>query len=99
MKVDKIVVHPNFDGGYHADIALLRLKRNIQFTDYIRPICLRNFSQTGPMKCYAAGWGKTKHADSTRGAHQTEITLISQKTCSTVYGKYCSSCDESNFQL
>ena len=39
------------------------------------------------MKCFAAGWGKTKHADSTRGAHQTEITLISQKTCSTVYGK------------
>ena len=38
------------------------------------------------MECYAAGWGKTKTTDSTRVAHQTSITLISRKTCSTIYG-------------
>ena len=37
------------------------------------------------MDCYAAGWGKTRTADSTRQAHQTAITLISNETCENVY--------------
>jgi len=86
VNVDKIIVHPHFDGGYHSDIALLRLKKSVSFSEYVRPICLRNFVNTGPMNCFAAGWGKTRTADSTKGAHQTAITLISQQTCSTVYG-------------
>ena len=38
------------------------------------------------MECFAAGWGKTRTTDSTRVAHQTEITLISRQTCGTIYG-------------
>ena len=36
------------------------------------------------MECFAAGWGKTKTTDSTRVAHQTEITLISRQNSTKI---------------
>ena len=58
------------------------------FPSYVFNFSITIFDFTfkpGPMDCYAAGWGKTRTADSTRQAHQTAITLISNETCENVY--------------
>lgn len=41
LTLAKIILHPNYDSGtLNNDIALLRLSSPVQFTDYIRPVCL-----------------------------------------------------------
>lgn len=50
--LDKIHIHPryNWKENLDRDIALLKLKRPIEFSDYIHPVCL-------PDKETAAKWG------------------------------------------
>ncbi|KAF5273623.1 hypothetical protein FQR65_LT04622 [Abscondita terminalis] len=39
--IEKFVIHPFYNPwSYNNDIALIKLKTNVCFTDYIRPICL-----------------------------------------------------------
>lgn len=56
--------HPQYnhlDWNKHHDIALLRLKTIIPFSDFIQPICLPTGTETlkNDMKFHIAGWGKT----------------------------------------
>lgn len=38
--VEELVVHPEFNDNLEHDIALIRLAEPIDFTPYIKPICL-----------------------------------------------------------
>lgn len=43
VPVEEQIIHPEFstsNRNHHHDIALLRLAREITFTDYIQPVCL-----------------------------------------------------------
>lgn len=41
VPISEIILHENYDSHSHNyDIALIRLARAIQFTDFVRPICL-----------------------------------------------------------
>lgn len=62
------IPHPDYlpnSKQQENDIALLRLGRSVQFTDWVKPICLplapqlrnRNFDSS-PLE--VAGWGKTE---------------------------------------
>lgn len=64
LPVDKIIKHKDFDElTLKNDIALVKVKGSIKFTDYIQPICLpfdkgletRNFLDE---KFTISGWGK-----------------------------------------
>nr|XP_006819666.1 PREDICTED: enteropeptidase-like [Saccoglossus kowalevskii] len=45
VEVDKITMHPKFDKRtYNADIALIRLRKPVNFTDYIKPGTVHQFS-------------------------------------------------------
>lgn len=56
----KVIKHPDFDPGTHKnDLALLMLSSPVNFTDYIRPVCLaayRSFFVDG-LSCWVTGWG------------------------------------------
>lgn len=58
--VSKVIKHPDYDPGTHKnDLALLRLSSPVNFTDYIRPVCLaakRSFFVDG-LSCWVTGWG------------------------------------------
>ena len=43
IPIEEQIPHPNYDpfgANQHNDIALLRLAQDVQYTDYIKPICL-----------------------------------------------------------
>lgn len=65
VSVEQRIVHENYEPNsknQFNDIALLRLSKKVQFTDYIQPICLpvesslRNKDLSG-MSLDVAGWG------------------------------------------
>lgn len=64
IPIQKIIPHPYYNGGSLHDIALLRLKRSITFSDSIRPICLppiefRNKNYDN-FPLTVVGWGETE---------------------------------------
>ena len=62
-RVQAIIVHESYDNmTLRNDIALLKLLDPIQFTDYVKPICIpptrRRVVTVGDV-CYSLGWGDT----------------------------------------
>lgn len=52
-------IHPLYKDSFpHHDIALVRLDKKVQFSDYIRPACLVD-TPDPPSKAIATGWGDT----------------------------------------
>ncbi|XP_063076944.1 tryptase-like [Engraulis encrasicolus] len=63
--VDKVIVHSDYySEPYANDIALMKLDRPVDFTSYIRPICLAsNMSSFHNATCWATGWGTVGYGD------------------------------------
>uniref|UniRef100_A0A336MBZ6 CSON009297 protein n=1 Tax=Culicoides sonorensis TaxID=179676 RepID=A0A336MBZ6_CULSO len=82
-----IIVHPDFmskDTSFDADIAIILLKRPVQYTQYIRPLCIfSEILRNSPgEKGTVTGWGK----DSLEGTIKSypsliEMSLVSDATC------------------
>lgn len=67
VPVKEKLPHPEYNEASHLnDIALLRLDRNIEYTDFIQPICLptANFrsSVAGDVN-FVAGFGRTLQSE------------------------------------
>ncbi|XP_065305444.1 uncharacterized protein [Dermacentor albipictus] len=61
--ISHVIIHPQYvDKGFANDIALLKLDKPVDFSDYIRPICLPSDGETERPRhtsfCVAVGWGK-----------------------------------------
>ncbi|XP_031354809.1 serine protease 7-like isoform X2 [Photinus pyralis] len=86
FEIEETNMHPGYNPATAAnDIALLRLKNDVMYSDYIRPICL----PTSPVvelkedaQLSTTGWGKVGE-----GLNQTEVkkkvdtTLVRLKDC------------------
>jgi len=88
------IAHEDYDpfsASQHHDIALLRLAREVSFTEYIKPICLPtsanllNNVYTGT-NVTVAGWGKTESRSESNVLLKLDITVKSNADCSSVYG-------------
>lgn len=59
--VSQIIVHPNYNNNIflNNDITLMKLSSSVNFTNYIRPICLASNSSQfhNSTSCWATGWG------------------------------------------
>lgn len=68
LKVIEVTGHENFRlQTYYNDIALLKLERSVNYTDYIRPICLpdEEMAKDDLMGHFATvvGWGATSFGE------------------------------------
>uniref|UniRef100_A0A2M4BS19 CLIP domain-containing serine protease n=1 Tax=Anopheles marajoara TaxID=58244 RepID=A0A2M4BS19_9DIPT len=95
LEIEKIIVHPGYDSRDKAnlnDIALIRFKRDVQYSDVIRPICLplstsvRNRNHVGA-STYAAGWGKTETASASDKKLKVELNIKSQEDCAPIFAR------------
>lgn len=67
------------------DIALLRLSRNVAFTDYIRPICLPSSPSARDRFFHIAGWGKTETKSESVVKLKLKVPLSDRAQCVSTY--------------
>ncbi|XP_044271585.1 brachyurin-like [Tribolium madens] len=85
------VIHEGFDPttSLANDIALIKLRMPVTFTDYIEPVVVGNLGYLYPGRVVkAAGWGQTSDEDSglSNDLKFVEIAIIDQNACKTFFG-------------
>jgi len=86
------IPHPEFQpwiGNQMHDIAVARLHRPIEVTDYVRPVCLPQFIPPVDGKIYITGWGNTKKvgADGNK-LKELILPLATQEVCENQWKGY-----------
>ncbi|XP_072886133.1 transmembrane protease serine 5-like isoform X1 [Hemitrygon akajei] len=86
--VDKIIYHNDYNDDTHDyDIALMKLRKPITFTDTVEAICLPKYNQQimPGKKCWITGWGQTSaDADVTENVlKEASVPLISTERCNS----------------
>lgn len=89
---DKYVVHPGYDyrpvpfDARAYDLALLRLRNPVKFSDYIKPICLPSNDYTA-IKFLSAGWGASLQNRYLRSNVKlnSRMNLVDKNKCGKVY--------------
>ncbi|XP_071068433.1 transmembrane protease serine 5 isoform X4 [Dasypus novemcinctus] len=91
--VERIIPHPLYSAQTHDyDVALLRLRMPLNFSDTVGAVCLPAQGQDFPRgsPCWVSGWGHTdpSHSHSSATLQDTVVPLLSSQLCnsSCVYG-------------
>ena len=92
MEISEVKRHPHYGKNWAAnfDIALLKMKENIEFTKFpnIRPICLPENSENDYNKerAIVTGWGKILTWGEYSGVlRKVELSVMSNSECSSKY--------------
>ncbi|KAK6187053.1 hypothetical protein SNE40_006301 [Patella caerulea] len=84
-KIKRLVLHNHI---FHErnDIALIQLSRPVEYTDYIRPICLPDATETFTRsnQCFAVGWGmKAWNTTFSNRLQEAKMTLWDTQKCNS----------------
>ncbi|CAL8259276.1 unnamed protein product [Arctogadus glacialis] len=84
--VRQIFIHPSYNVSpvNGSDLALLHLDSAVQYSDYIRPVCLADSASTfNDTFCYLTGWGKqTQNANGVSNViRHALIPVVSRAQC------------------
>ncbi|XP_056139688.1 transmembrane protease serine 5 [Lampris incognitus] len=86
--VERIIYNKNYNHRSHdSDIALMKLRTPLNFSDTIRPVCLPQYDHDlpGGTQCWISGWGYTQpddvHVPDT--LKEAPVPLISTKKCNS----------------
>lgn len=93
ISVEEQIVHEDYlpnSKNQHNDIALLRLSRNVRYTEFIRPVCLPwesslKILDLSGTAMEVAGWGKTETSSTSTRKQKVTINAYSNTKCQTVY--------------
>lgn len=91
--LSRLIVHPDYNNTYlNNDITLMKLSSPLNFTDYIRPVCLASNSSQfhNSTLCWATGWGrigKDEPNTAFNSLQEVQIPVIGKKQCSCNYLK------------
>uniref|UniRef100_A0A8B9F5K7 Enteropeptidase n=1 Tax=Amazona collaria TaxID=241587 RepID=A0A8B9F5K7_9PSIT len=92
QNIDQIIINPHYmKHTKDSDIALMHLQYNVQYTDYIQPICLpeKNQQFLPGINCSIAGWGTIMSEGPTSDILQeAEVPLISNEKCQQQMPEY-----------
>lgn len=95
VPVERDIAYPEYnkrDPNHYNDIALLRLSRDVEFTEWIQPICVpvsneqKTKSYVGK-KLWVAGWGKTETRSESDVKLKLAVPVVSRADCSSVYSQ------------
>ncbi|XP_016946455.1 melanization protease 1-like isoform X2 [Drosophila biarmipes] len=89
IPVDAQIAHPRYVHHSRDDVALFRLARQVQYTDYIRPICLlTNYNPLAQIRTLTAtGWGETEFGTESNVLKTTSLTQVDRRYCAALYGR------------
>nr|XP_055037873.1 prostasin-like [Misgurnus anguillicaudatus] len=86
--VISIINHPDYNPNtYDNDIALAQLSSSVNFTDYIRPVCLAAAGSVldEGLSSWVTGWGYNEHLRFSNILQEVEIPIVSNQNCSIAY--------------
>uniref|UniRef100_A0A3P8VNS8 Peptidase S1 domain-containing protein n=1 Tax=Cynoglossus semilaevis TaxID=244447 RepID=A0A3P8VNS8_CYNSE len=88
--LEEVIKHPDYDkNSKDNDICLLKLSSTVDFTNYIRPVCLAapGSSFTGGTSCWVTGWGNIRSVPLTFPGRLQEVNIpiVSTSQCSDTY--------------
>ncbi|XP_016950615.1 serine protease snake [Drosophila biarmipes] len=83
VRIKKIFTHPNYNKElYYDDIALLKLEREVELTEYVRPIRLWVFPELPTTIAFAMGYGATSFAKAmTNRLTNLNLTVVPNAEC------------------
>ncbi|KAJ2946089.1 hypothetical protein O0L34_g5008 [Tuta absoluta] len=89
VKAEEVYAHPNYDDErLQGDVALIRLRENIPYTEFTRPICLPPINIDEPqysnLRLAVAGWGRNGSVPSDI-KQSTVVNLVPQRECARSY--------------
>nr|CAH7720529.1 unnamed protein product [Callosobruchus chinensis] len=82
--VSAVIRHKKFDTEtYNHDIALLKLRKPVQFNKQIRPICLPSSSvELGGLNATVVGWGRLAEGGQLPSVvHEVDVPILSLSQC------------------
>ncbi|XP_028408920.1 transmembrane protease serine 9-like [Dendronephthya gigantea] len=92
MQIDKIITHEQYDSSnYDYDIALIKLRNPITYTERVKPICLpySGLDFSAGTNCYVTGWGKLDESGSfPKKLYQAVVPLVERRTCANTYAQH-----------
>ncbi|XP_058517308.1 enteropeptidase [Ochotona princeps] len=92
QRIDEIVISPHYnERANDADIAMMHLEVQVNYTDYIQPICLPEENQIFPpgKNCSIAGWGRLLYQGVTADILQEAVVpLVSNEKCQQQMPEY-----------
>ncbi|EFB25442.1 hypothetical protein PANDA_012582, partial [Ailuropoda melanoleuca] len=92
-QIKELIIHQNYkilDGSGH-DIALIKLKTPLNYTEFQKPICLPSKADTNTVytNCWVTGWGFTKEKGEIQNTLQkANIPLVPNEECQKAYRDY-----------
>ncbi|XP_042538862.1 transmembrane protease serine 5 [Dipodomys spectabilis] len=86
--VEKVISHPLYSAQSHDyDVALLRLRTPLSFSDTVGAVCLPAEEQHFPRgsQCWVSGWGHTdpSHSHGSDTLQDTMVPLLSTQLCNS----------------
>lgn len=91
VDIARVIIHPNYDPEYHwNDIALLRLAKQIVYTEWISPICMPFSSRFRKNeyrneKLTISGWGKTETRQKSLRKMKLNMPVYDFEVCTARY--------------
>ncbi|XP_051850663.1 serine protease 33-like [Antechinus flavipes] len=92
VPVSQIQLHPQYDGDalHGRDIALLKMRRPVPFSKFIRPITLAPPGTQVPPKtrCWVTGWGDIREnvpLPSSYPLQETDVHIVDTQRCRELY--------------
>ncbi|XP_037714128.1 melanization protease 1-like [Drosophila subpulchrella] len=89
VNIDRNISHPQFASELRKyDIALLRMAQEVEFSDYVRPICLLvNQKEERVYPSYKlTGWGSTGNNTINKILHTTNVFNVGLHICNQKFG-------------
>lgn len=86
VPVERQIPHERYGRprSYSNDIALLRLARDVAFTNHVKPICLPTSPDLGQLY-WSAGWGQTEWKGSSHVKLKVSLPLSEHNACRNLY--------------
>ncbi|XP_055849494.1 serine protease easter-like [Episyrphus balteatus] len=96
VTIEKVTVHEKYNSSLKSqpnNIALIRLSRNVDYTDFIRPICLPlkdtlKQSTFDGNKMEVSGWRQLGRKTSSNIKLKAEVPVVPLSECQSVYSKH-----------
>ena len=90
FNISAIIIHHRYNSvTYDNDVALVRLGKAANLSEFVNTLCLPSIVPWPGMRCVIAGWGATmEHGQASNNLLKVEVPIVDRSTCARadIYG-------------